>query len=179
VNLRGHGLRSGSSVTISYDAGAGRYLVGAGSVKLTPAAFLAETQAGATLATLTAHLRSGATDALQPLLSTVGSPGSGVIDDPPLPQLASGHPPFDTTGTNVSSSATVLVDGQPAAATLTCSAGVTGGFCNDGVVEIDLVARPTPDGLHLVQEQNPAGLLSNEVPICVASNGNVNLCLSD
>jgi hypothetical protein len=56
---------------------------------------------------------------------------------------------------------------------------VTGGFCNDGVVEIDLVARPTPDGLHLVQVQNPAGLLSNEVPICVASNPNVNLCLID
>jgi hypothetical protein len=179
VNLRGHGLRSGSKVTISYDANNNRYLVGAGSVKLTPAAFLAETQAGTTLATLTAQLPSGSTDAVQPLLSTVGNPGNGVIDDPPLPQLASGHPPFDTTGTNVSSSATVLVDGQPVSATLTCSNGITGGFCNDGDVEIDLDARPTPDGLHLVQVQNPAGLLSNELPICVASNGNISLCLSD
>jgi hypothetical protein len=179
VNLRGHGLRSGASVTISYDAGANRYLVGGGSVKLTPAAFLAETQAGTTLATLTAHLRADATDGVQPLLATVGSPGTHVVADPPLPQLATGHPAFNTTGTNVSSTASVFVDGQPAGATLTCSAGITGGFCNDGLVAIDLDARPSPDGLHLVQVQNPQGLLSNELPICVASDANRGLCLSD
>jgi len=79
----------------------------------------------------------------------------------------------------VSSSATVLVDGQPAAAILGCSAGSTGGFCNDGLVSIDLAARPTPDGLHLLQVQNPAGLLSNELPLCVASDANVGLCIGD
>jgi YVTN family beta-propeller protein len=179
VNLRGEALRGGGPLTISYDANTNRYLLGGGSLKLTPTALINEAQAGTTLATLTAHLRPGTTDAVQPLLSTVGNPGNGEIGDPPLPQLASGHPPFDATGTSVSSTATVLVDGQPVGATLTCSAGVTNGFCNDGTVAIDLDARPTPDGLHLVQVQNPEGLLSNELPICVAASNNLGACIID
>jgi YVTN family beta-propeller protein len=179
VNLRGRGLRNGALAEFSYDAVAGHYLVGSGTPTLTRAALLAEAQLGTTLLTLTAHLRSGVTAGLQPLLSTAGTIGSSVIGDPPLAQLASGHPPFNATATDVSSTAAVLVDGQPVAATLTCSAGVFAGFCVNGLISIDLAARPTPDGLHLVQVQNPAGLLSNELPICVASNPNRPLCTSD
>jgi YVTN family beta-propeller protein len=179
VNLRGRGLRSGAPVDLSYDAPAGHYIVGTGSVFLTQAALLAEAQLGTTLVTLTANLRSGVTNGVQPLLSTAGTISTNVIGDPPLPQLASGHPPFNVTATDVSSTASVFVDGQPVSAVLTCSAGVTLGFCNNGLVSIDLDARPSPDGLHLVQVQNPAGLLSNELPICVASNPNRSLCTSD
>jgi YVTN family beta-propeller protein len=179
VNLRGVGLRGGMKVELSWDAPNGRYKVGSGSLTLTQAELLAEAQAGTTLATLTAQLRSGVSGGRQPLLATSGSPGSGLIGDPPLPQLTSGHPPFDVRGTRVSSTAAVFVDGQPASATLACSAGVTDGFCNDGVVSIDLATRPSPDGLHLLQVQNPAGLLSNEMPICVAPSNNLSLCISD
>jgi hypothetical protein len=36
-------------------------------------------------------------------------------------------------------------------------------------VQITLSATPTPDGLHLLQVQNPDGPLSNEMPICVGA----------
>jgi YVTN family beta-propeller protein len=179
VNLRGRTLRAGASVDLSFDAVNVRYVVGTGSVTLTRAALLAEAQAGTTLATLTAHLRSGVTNGRQPLLATTGAIGNGLVGDPPLPRLASLHPPFNVAATDVSSTATVVVDGQPVSAVLTCAAGVTAGFCNNGTVSIDLAARPTPDGLHLVQVQNPSGLLSNELPLCVAPGTSLALCLSD
>jgi DNA-binding beta-propeller fold protein YncE len=179
VNLRGRALRNGAGTDLSYDALNDRYLVGNGSTTLVQAALLSEAQAGTTLATLTAYLRAGASNAIQPLLSTAGGVVNGRIGDPPLPQLASGHPAFNATGVGIATNATVMVDGQPAAATLTCSAGSANGFCNNGTVSIDLAARPAPDGLHLLQVLNPSGLLSNELPICVASNANVPLCIND
>jgi YVTN family beta-propeller protein len=179
VNVRGRALRSGAVVDVSYDAPNARYIVGSGSVTLTRAQLLSEAQSGSTLATLTANLRSGVTNGRQPLLATAGSIGNGLIGDPPLPQLASLHPPFTARGTDVSSTAVVILDGVPVSAVLTCSAGVTAGFCNNGNVSIDLAARPTPDGLHLVQVQNPSGLLSNELPICVAPNPQLSLCIND
>jgi YVTN family beta-propeller protein len=179
VNLRGRALRSGSGVDVSYDAANDRYLVGTGGTTLLQAALLSEAQSGTTLVTLTAYLRAGASAAIQPLLSTTAAIGNGLIGDPPLPQLASAHPAFNVAGIAVSATATVFVDGQPAAATLTCGAGSTNGVCNNGNVSIDLAARPTPDGLHLLQVLNPSGLLSNELPICVAPNASLSLCLSD
>jgi DNA-binding beta-propeller fold protein YncE len=178
VNLRGRALRNGAGVELSYDAANDRYVL-TGGVTLLQAALLSEAQAGTTLATLTALLRAGASNAIQPLLSTTGAVGNGLIGDPPLPQLASGHPAFNVAGVGVGTAATVVVDGQPAAATLTCGAGSANGFCNSGSVSIDLAARPTPDGLHLLQVLNPSGLLSNELPICVAPNAGLGLCLSD
>ena len=80
-------------------------------------------------------------------------------------------------GVDVSTTAVVFVNGQRLERRdLACGAGSTGGFCNDGNVSIDLASRPG-GGLHLVQVQNPAGLLSNEMPICVRepSSG----CVSD
>jgi YVTN family beta-propeller protein len=178
VNLRGRALRDGAGVDLSYDAPNDRYLL-TGGTTVVQSALLAEAQAGSTLATLTAYLRAGASNAIQPLLSTTGTVGNGLIGDPPLPQLATNHPAFNVAGIGVASAATVVVDGQPAAATLTCSAGSANGFCNNGTVSIDLASRPTPDGLHLLQVLNPSGLLSNELPICVAPNTSLSLCISD
>ena len=69
----------------------------------------------------------------------------------------------------------MIVDGVQVTATLTCTAGVSGDFCvapggftgSGGSVSIDLAARPSPDGLHLLQVRNGPGPLSNEMPICV------------
>jgi hypothetical protein len=45
-----------------------------------------------------------------------------------------------------------------------------GGYTGSGgSVSIDLAARPTPDGLYLLQVQNGPGPLSNELPICVGA----------
>ena len=54
-----------------------------------------------------------------------------------------------------------------------CGAGVAGSFCVNGPVSIDLDATPAA-GLHLVQVQNPAGPISNELPICVGAAANCN-----
>ena len=42
-------------------------------------------------------------------------------------------------------------------------------YCDSGEVEIDLASMPTPNGLHLLQVQNPSGPLSVEFPICVGT----------
>jgi hypothetical protein len=174
VNLSGTILRGGTSSQISYSGGV--YVL-TSAPSLTTAQLLAEAQLGTSLVTLTAQLAANVGISPEPLLGTSGSVGNGVIQDPPLPQLATGHPAFNVTGTAVSATASVYVDGQPVTAVISCSAGVTNGRCNDGVVSIDLAARPTPDGLHLLQVKDPWGRMSNELPICVASN--VNLCAND
>jgi hypothetical protein len=168
VNLRGAGLRNGFTVNLSWDAPNARYKVGSGTLTLTPSQLLSEAQSGATLVTLTAHLRAGSATTPQPLLSTFGGTDTGLIEDPPLPNpTADSNPPaFLVRGVDVRSNAIVFVNGQPSAgATLTCGAGVSSGFCNDGIVTIDLASSPGA-GLHLVQVQNPSGMLSNELPVC-------------
>jgi DNA-binding beta-propeller fold protein YncE len=184
VNLRGRALRAGADISLSYDAIAGNYIIGSGNEALAQAALLAEAQAGATLATLTAHLRSAVTGGPQPLLSTASTApiGNGRLGDPPLPNLTSGSPPFDLRGVDVSSAARVFLNGQPVPASLACLTGSTNGFCNAGDVRITLASRPTPNGLHILQVQNPAGLLSNEIPICAStgtSNAALAVCISD
>ncbi len=178
VNLRGAGLRSGVKVNLSWDAPNSRYLVGDGSVTLTQAQLLSEAQGGTTLATLTAHLRSGTAASPQPLLSTTGNPSTGLIGDPPLPNpsTASNPPAFTLTGVDVSTTAVVFVNGQlSSGATVACGAGSSGGFCNDGLVTVDLATGPGA-GLHLLQVQNPSGLLSNEMPVCFGTGSG---CVSD
>jgi YVTN family beta-propeller protein len=173
VNLRAAGLRNGSSVLLSYRGDTGGTTYKGSSAELTHAQMLAEAQAGTLLVTLTAHLRGAAADP-QPLLAQNGV-GNGTTGDPPLPNLSSGGssdpPAFTVIGTDVMSAARVFVDGVPATgATLGCSAGVSGAFCNDGAVSIDLLVKPA-SGTHLLQVQNPSGRLSNEMPFCVGSAG--------
>ena len=171
VNLRAAGLRSGAPVTLSYRGETGGTTYKDASVELTHAQMLAEAQASILLVTLTAHLRASAADP-QPLLAQNGV-GNGTTGDPPLPSLSSGGssdpPAFSVIGTDVMSGARIFVDGAVATgATLGCSAGVSGAFCNDGAVSIDLLVKPA-SGTHLLQVQNPSGRLSNELPICVGS----------
>jgi hypothetical protein len=173
VNLRATGLRSGSPVLLSYGGETGGTTYQGGGVELTHAQMLAEAQAGTLLVTLTAHLRSAAADP-QPLISPNGV-GDGPTGDPPLPTLSSGGssdpPAFSVFGTDVKSAARIFVDGAPATgATLGCSAGVSGAFCNEGAVSIDLLVKPAA-GTHVLQVQNPSGRLSNELPFCVGSAG--------
>ncbi len=167
VNLRAVGRRLGASVLLTFNGS----VYTDGVLSLTPAALRSEAASGATFATLTAHLRSGTSAGRQPLLSTVGAVSSASpLGDPPVPIFsASGSPPpFNVTGGSVSASATIFVDGAAAPGTLSCSAGTTAGFCNAGNVSIDLVNNPGI-GLHLLQVQNPAGLFSNELPICAGA----------
>lgn len=177
VNLRATGMRNAGAglapATLSYRSD-GTYKSESQSVSLTRAQLLAEAQAGTAVLTATAALRSGfqvpGTGVPQPLLA-VGT-GSGVTGDPPLPAMAagSGNPAaFTVIGTDVRSDAQLFLDGAPlAGATLTCSAGVNGSFCNNGNVAIDFASTPAT-GLHLLQVLNPTGPLSNELPVCVGT----------
>jgi YVTN family beta-propeller protein len=173
VNLRATGPRNGAYTVLSYRAD-GTYKNASETVSLTRAQLLAEAQAGTSILTATGALRAGqqvpGTGVPQPLLA-VGT-GSGVTGDPPLRTLTAGggNPAaFTLTGTDVRADAVVFLDGAPAAgATLTCSAGVTGSFCNNGNVAVDLASTPAA-GLHLLQVLNPSGPLSNEMPLCVGT----------
>ncbi len=177
VNLRAVGMRNVGTgmlpTTLSYRSD-GTYKNDPQTLSLTHAQLIAEVQAGTTVMTLTGALRSGlqvpGTGVPQPLLG-IGT-GTGVTGDPPLPNFVSGGasdpPAFTAVGTDVRTDAALFVDGAPAAGTLTCSAGITGNFCNNGNVSIDLAVKPAI-GLHLVQVLNPTGPLSNELPLCVGT----------
>jgi YVTN family beta-propeller protein len=178
VNLRGTGIRSGVIVTVSYLAATDNYQVGGST--LTRGDLILEASAGATTATLTGQLpiNVGAAGFPQPLLGTPPcSPScTGVTGDPPLPSLSSSGssdpPAFNVSGTDVRTDALLYLDGQPVGGTIGCSSS-TPPFCNNGTISIDLTVRP-PAGLHLLQVQNPKGMLSNELPMCVGSATNCN-----
>jgi len=167
INLRALGRRNNASVLLSFN---GSVWVSDTS-SLSSAALRAEAANGTALVTLTGHLRANASKTPQPLLATAGAPTqANAVSDPPLPLFsASGSPPaFNVTGSAVSQSATVLVDGLVVPALVSCGAGSANGFCNAGNVAIDLVNNPGA-GLHFLQVQNPLGLYSNELPICAGT----------
>ena len=181
VNLRAVGVRDTGSgmlpVTLSYRAD-GTYKNAATTLSITHAQLIAEGQAGTTIVTLTGALRSkfGKPDAPQPLLGECVAGCSTTTGDPPLPNFAigAGNPPaFTVVGTDVRSDAQIFVNGALVTGSIGCGAGATGSFCNNGNVSVDLDATP-PTGLNLVQVQNPAGPLSNELPICVGTATNCN-----
>ena len=178
VNLRGDGMRAGAPVTLSFRSD-GLYKNGNDSVSLTRAQLISEAQTGTLVLALTAHLRSnwGAAHGAQPLLAPTGTGSNGVTGDPPLPVVASGSasnpPPITLVGTSVRPNAGVLVDGQPVTATISCSVDPGTGFCAPGNLSID-VNQAVALGLRLLQVQNPAGPLSNEMPVCVGNAGNCN-----
>jgi hypothetical protein len=178
VNLQAAGLRNGVPVLYSWRSDQ-TYKDASDAVSLTHAQLISDAQAGAAILTLTAQLRSnwGTDNGPQPLLGLATTGSNGVTGDPPLPVVASGNasnpPAFTLVGTDVRSDATLLIDGAPATGTLTCSAGTTGLFCVNGNVSVD-INQAVSLGLHLLQLQNPAGPLSNELPFCVGTRTNCN-----
>jgi len=176
VALFARGFRNGSPVTLSYANG----MYSMPGLSLTSAQLRTDASNGILLATLTANLPDNAGTTPQPLISTLGASTAGALGNPPLPRIASGggsNPPaFNVNAVDVSASAVVLVDGQPQpGALITCTP--SGGFCPNGGagIGIDLAVKPA-NGTHLLQVQNPAGLLSNEMPFCVGSD---TACLSN
>jgi hypothetical protein len=170
-------VRNGTAIRLSFRSD-GTYKNDNDGVSLNRSQLLSEAQAGTLVLALTAHLRSkwGKADGAAPLLDHLGTGSNGVTGDPPLPVIASGsagNPPAMTLlGTDVRPDATILLDGQPAAGTLTCTPNPSTGYCN-GNVTIDL-AQGVALGMRLLQVQNPAGPLSNEMPICVGTATNCN-----
>jgi hypothetical protein len=181
VNLRADGVRNGFQVGLSFANGT--YTEDYGSYSLTRSQLISEAQAGTTILAITAELRSnwGTDNGPQPLLGLATTGSNGVTGDPPLPVIAcSGSPcvaadppPITLVGTDVRTNATLFIDGQPATGTITCSLGTFGAFCVNGNISVDISQSLQP-GLHLLQVQNPAGPLSEELPVCVGTKTNCN-----
>jgi len=164
INLRGDGILDGTPVTVSY-IGGGDYQVG-GSV-LTRAQLEADVDAGNLIATVTAHLPINHGTDPAPTLS-VTTTGDGTTGNPDLPVLP-GDNPMTLLGVDILDGGQIFVDGQVAAGSLSCVGGSFTPVCDSQTVEITLNSNPSPDGLHLLQWQNPKGALSNELPICVGT----------
>ena len=171
------GTGSFAPVLLSFKGG----IYSASGFALTPEALLTAGEEGRLIGTATAQLRSGfvATGGPQPLLAPLGTGSNGVTGDPPLPVVAAGNannpPPMTLQGRRISVLAVALVDGQPVSAGISCNEGIFDTFCVEGSVTIDLgVGIGLTRGLHLLQVQNPAGPLSNELPFCVGNAGDCN-----
>jgi hypothetical protein len=165
VNLGGSGSRSGAPVTLSFRT-SGSYE--GGGLVLSRAQLIAEAAAGTTTLTLTASQR-GAVNAstLQPTRRQL--PVGAAISDgrPSLPTCTAANPgPITVQARNVQPNAKVLMDGDAVAldAPISCVTG-TLPSCTGTPIRIDLAAPPAPVGLHLLQIQNPDGLLSDELPV--------------
>ncbi len=178
VNLRIAGRREAAGtmvpVTLSYRAAEGVYKNSNDAQVFTRAELLAEADAGTAILTVTAALPQnfGSDDHRQPLLS-VTTLSDGPLGNPDLPILPQ-DAPFSLAAVDVRGDAVILVDGLAAAGTLTCVGGTFNPYCDSGVVEFDLASIP-PQGLHLLQVQNPGGPLSNEFPLCSAT-GPLGVC---
>jgi hypothetical protein len=167
VNLLGSGFRNGAAITLSFRSD-GTYQ-GNGLV-LTRAQLLAEAAATTTTLTLAGYQRANVNaGTLQPTLwvAAVG----GVLDNgrPNLPVFTSSNPGQITLqARNVQPGATPLIDGVPVGldAPVTCATGTLPN-CVTVFIRVNLAtASPLETlGLHLLQLQNPGGLLSNELPV--------------
>jgi len=167
VNLRGSGLRSGAAVTLSFRSN-GTYQ--GGGLTLTRAQLLAEAAAGTTTLTLAAYQRAGVNaGTVQPTL-WVNAFGA-VIDNgrPNLPVLLNANPgQLTVKARDIQPGAIALIDGVPVGldAPVSCASGTLPN-CNNTNLRIDLAALPAwvDPGMHLLQLQNPNGLLTNELPV--------------
>jgi hypothetical protein len=169
VELFGHGVHLGTPVGVSYDSVSDLFRVG--PTDMARAALETAVEGGDVRATLTAHVPGSAgVGERQPLLAPVGV--SGPTGSPDLPVLP-GDNPMTLVGIDVADGGTILVDGEVVGGSVTCSGGAFAPFCDSETVVVDLDSIP-PSGTHLLQLQNPSGLLSNELPICV---GPVSSCL--
>ena len=166
IVLEGKGQHAGGGANYSFDGGL--YMVG--SLSLTRAQLIAEAAAGTTLVTLTARLPANVSSAApQPGLAVpavserTGAPGALFDGRPDLPTTN----PMQIDGLHVEANPTILVDGQVAAGSVSCLGGSFSPTCDSSRIQVDLTSPPTSSGVHLLQVQNPEGLISNELPFIV------------
>lgn len=165
VNVRGIGIRNGSSAILSVFPD-GRYK-GANSASYDRAELLADAAAGNLDMTFTATHRPGVSAATAQPGIGVDPVGSLLFDGrPDLPQLP-GDNPMTLNSVRVTDGSSIFVDGLLADGTVTCVGGTFSPVCSSGEIEVTLTNPPTSSGLHLLQVMNDNGLISNELPIRV------------
>jgi hypothetical protein len=129
---------------------------------------IARVRAGRLLVTLTAHLPAEYGSEPQPLLRPASN-GFGVIGSPDLPRVPEENP-FALQAFHVAKDAQLFLNGAPTGGQIGCVGGAFAPWCDSNLIMVTLDDPPTaPDGIHTLQVQNPAGPLSNEMPLCRAS----------
>jgi len=176
IVLQGEGVfvlgNESVSVALEFQGGLYEYVdVGPGALTppdgpLTRADLNAEAAAGAFVGTFTGRLGSSSDliDHLQPWLYT-GEFQRGGDDFPNVhqefPTQSAGDTRIVVRGRHIEPGALVLVDGRRVGGSVSCAAGGTLPDCGNDDVFVDLTVLPPP-GTHLLQVQNPGGLVSNE-----------------
>jgi hypothetical protein len=165
VNLRATGRLNGAVRTFSYRAVGNRYQEGNGF--FTPAGLRAQIDAANDAITLTAELRSGVGAMPQPLLSAFSNADGASGTNPDIAVVTAAPAVIPLRAVDVDPNVALFVDGQLVTGGIDCVFGGTLPLCTNDQAAAVLNALPSPNGLHLLQVQNPAGLLSNELPFCV------------
>ena len=167
VVLIGQGTRNGSTAAFFWMPGSNGYNTPGGTI--TRAALIAEAASGASHVTFTARLPANVQPGTaQPGLGVPAvDPSTGGVFNGGRPDLPVLPGPMDVDGLHIRASATIFVDGQRVDGTVACLGGSFAPECDSDRVRISLASPPTSPGVHLLQLQNPNGLLSNELPIIV------------
>ena len=163
---------AGGRVTLAYAAegGAGRYREqGAGGRSFSRDDLIGLARSGGFIGTLTARLDTAAAGP-QPALWTVGSLAEQ-RGRQRFPRLDTGGTAFSASGRHVADGAAVLVDGRRVAGEVTVD--------REAEMVTVRLASPPADGMHLVQLQNPGGLVSNELIVHVGAGGGAARSLGD
>lgn len=163
VGVRADNVGEWEPITLSYKDD-GRY--SNDSVSLSRGQLIAEAQSGSLIATATANLRElvQSVDIDQPLLAT-----DFAADRTPLLPLLPIDNPMELDGIDIQEGATILVDGQAAAGTVTCVGGNFDPYCSSNRIAVELAQTPAASGFHSLQLVNPKSRSSNDLPFCVNS----------
>ncbi|NNL64685.1 MAG: hypothetical protein HKP30_00440 [Myxococcales bacterium] len=178
VNLRAVGSRNVNGTFLwqifSFRSD-GTYKNASNAISLTRAELITEAAAGFAVLTFTGALPQnyGVSTHRQPLLG-VTTTADGNTGNPDLPHLPADNP-MTLQGIDVRSDAVIIVDGDVVSGSISCTGGSFTPYCDSEVISLTLSVVP-PEGLHLLQVQNPNGPLSVEMPICVDNTG-VGACL--
>ena len=165
ANVKGDGFRNGAPISLSFRSTS---VYQGGGLVLTRAQLIAEAAAGTTTLTLVGNQRASVNAAtVQPTIWVAAVGGFATDGRPNLPSFTSANPgPITLQARDIVANAKVLIDGDPVAldAAVSCVSG-TLPSCATPSITVNLAAPPATAGLHLLQLQNPDGLLTNELPI--------------
>ena len=165
ANLKGDGFRNGVPVSLSFRSDS---TYQGGGLVLTRAQLIAEAAAGTTTLTLVGDQRAGVNaSTVQPTVWVAAVGGFATDGRPNLPSFTSANPgPITLQARDIQPNAKALMDGHPVAldAPISCVTG-TLPACSTTAIRVDLAAPPATVGMHLLQLQNPDGLLTEELPV--------------
>jgi len=159
--LQGEGIRTDATgntpVEIVFDRGT--YVDQVGGRTLSRAELIGQAASGSLTLTLTGRMGPNVTvDTPQPALFSWIEEGLQRSHYPRLPA----ENPMYLQSVHADPASSILVDGRRVSGTLGCPFGGSLPYCDSLVMSVELDEVPSEFGMHLLQLQQPGGLLSNE-----------------